>query len=353
MVLLDQREKQASILRNIQKYRNPVFDAYFAIADVCGDEIFFVLFLPFCVWVMGNHRLALHMAVLIPLCIGGGNYLKNIFQIPRPSGVWVADGVQRQDHGFPSTHTITAIAAPLYFFVYHYVDHAQAYAISMTAGIVMTFMWSSSVIFSRLYNGFHSPQDVAFGFVLGWVAFFSWYYYGRAMIDSWVFSVGKYIPMVTTILGGIILMWMHPRPLEPTPCVAETAVVVGTATGAVLSFQFLENYRGIGGFFEPVTSVATSAVVEWIRFYPVLFYITRYLLGAAVVLLVRILLKKNLKQLFQILGITSSAQNNEVPVKFSCYLVVSMTVLLLVPGLFVLAGLHNATDYCPYGTSCQ
>eukprot|EP01097_Dermamoeba_algensis_P004684 TRINITY_DN3022_c0_g1_i1.p1 TRINITY_DN3022_c0_g1~~TRINITY_DN3022_c0_g1_i1.p1 ORF type:complete len:405 (-),score=46.12 TRINITY_DN3022_c0_g1_i1:198-1412(-) len=220
--------EQPFILKLQQKLRNPFLDVYFRICSEFGEEIFFILLLPGSSW-LNSVRLSTHLSILLALSIGGGNFLKNYFHLPRPGPpVWTR--TRLEDHGFPSTHTMSALAFSSYLFYFLCVEAASP-LVHPAIGLMIAAFWFLNISFSRLYNGFHSPVDIIGGsliMTLLLVLFFN----TRDLVDRFCTTDNVFVPMTTFSLG-LLSLYLHPRPPTVNPVVGESALVIGVCFGSV------------------------------------------------------------------------------------------------------------------------
>jgi len=289
-LMLEEREREVQYLLKIQSYRNSFLDWYFFFASNLGEEFFYITFLPFSTWTLGNKEAAHFVILMLFFCVGLGNWLKNIFLIPRPPHprVWTPENKQKSDHGFPSTHTISFVGAPIYFMLYQYHDkvyRVQSYPFSFGTAAFLTFILAASVIFSRLYNGYHSPLDVGGGAIIGLITVTSWYISIRYWYDTFLMWNSFYAPMLALVIGASMVV-LHPRPNEPTAALPESGMLFGSAAGTTIGVQFggLIDYASILGVAPRVTF---PFLLE-----PVTLQITRFIVGILIVAILRDINKK-------------------------------------------------------------
>jgi sphingosine-1-phosphate phosphatase 2 len=344
--LLEERQREASWILAVQKYRNPVLDLYFYMISELCEELFYITFMPFTSWAYGR-RYTLDITMMIPLCIAGGNMLKNIFQIPRPfhADMYFPNGKQKQDHGLPSTHTIAQFVIPFYSFYYFYIERAHnipEYAIGYWPMLFFIIGWSASVIASRIYLAYHNPMDVISGFVFGVGLLFSYIYYLRYMFESWLLLSGPHI-FLATIAIGISFVLFHPTTDPPTPAIAESGLCLGTGFGVMCGFWISTNTA--------IRAYVPKAAFSVMEIFPALarsyglFLFWRFIIGSLVVIVVRFGCKAIAKKAL-------SYAQKPTPVmeglgKFFNYFCISICATVLCPMLFSLVGLALDCDYRP------
>ena len=86
---MEQVWKGTETLVRIQRHRNAVLDVYFQIFSFCAEEEFYLLVLPLLCWNV-DHALARRLMIVVCSGLLVGNFLKDIFRLPRPKSppVW-------------------------------------------------------------------------------------------------------------------------------------------------------------------------------------------------------------------------------------------------------------------------
>ncbi|ELP85340.1 sphingosine-1-phosphate phosphohydrolase, putative [Entamoeba invadens IP1] len=146
---------------DLQKKRNIFSDIFFLfITFIAGTGIYAVV-LPTTILFYPHPDFAIAcIAITFTSCynILVGNFIKNLFGLPRPFGEGLWSPVKEKDFGFPSTHTINAIANTG-FVVFALTDDTWLRVIYL--------VYAVCVAFSRMYMGVHSPADVLCGVTIG------------------------------------------------------------------------------------------------------------------------------------------------------------------------------------------
>lgn len=333
------------LINKPQRYRTPFLDKYFSIASMLGEEIFYILFLPLSAWVVSS-QFAVHLTMLLAMSVGGGNILKNLFKIPRPSHppVWVPNEAEK-DYGLPSTHTMTAITLPWYFVVYfNYLEPVHTLPSSV---LVLCCLWTVSVVMSRLYNGHHTPMDILAGAILGVGSVALWTFQLRHIVDSFVVD-NTYTGVFTMIGMGVSVLALHPLPPKVlTPAHAETGLVAGTSTGAFLGL-WLRVSNGPRVMYSLFSSQALP-VMPFVSEHLLLAALLRFVVGVLIVGTIRLVVKK-----LAIVGVLFCMDakyksgfkysDAEVAVKYITYNAVGWGATWLVPVVFAFIGLHLPVD---------
>lgn len=89
---------------------------FFASASSLGNEAFYLMFYPFCLWNV-DALLIRQVALVWCICMYVGQALKDYIRWPRPSAPPVVklESVYLQEFAMPSTHAISAAAIPFMF----------------------------------------------------------------------------------------------------------------------------------------------------------------------------------------------------------------------------------------------
>ncbi|EMS13603.1 sphingosine-1-phosphate phosphohydrolase [Entamoeba histolytica HM-3:IMSS] len=214
---------------SLQKKRNWITDCFYLfITLVAGTGIYaavlptIILFYPHPDYVMTV------IAITFTCCFNilVGNFIKNLFGLPRPYGEGLWAPVPEKDFGFPSTHTINAIANTG-FVVFALTDSIQ-YRIIFIIYVVC-------VSFSRMYMGVHSPADVCCGMLFGFIhLIFMVNFYQTVM---YIHSLPLMLPIFFMI--HVVILILMPRCKEYNPTPRRTAMICGCvfAASVVMSFD--------------------------------------------------------------------------------------------------------------------
>lgn len=297
------KKRGTKLILDIQSYRTPFLDKYFMFGSFCAEEDFYLIVLPVLFWNV-DHHMARTLTFTVCLGLGLGNYVKDLYLVPRPKGVWVpqhsksSDSTALRDFGFPSTHSLNGLTNPAFLIAYYVrtgvITTAEPYW-AMTIGLC-GLVWLVSLSFGRMYLGVHSPSDVEGGLVIG--AFFlgAVFYFGPAW-DEWV-TQGSW-PFGQVVIACIAFMLLSPQPRPRNPTFIQNVLVCGLVAGNVLG----SNLRAKGVFLpETMRLLAPLALApSWAHvagaYTPWVGAVVRTVVGYAVVLLLRIVAKTTLSLL--------------------------------------------------------
>jgi membrane-associated phospholipid phosphatase len=264
------------VILKIQQYRRPFLTSFMKGVAFLGEEEFYSALLPFIIWIC-DFRLGTLLAMLMALAFYLAGVLKNILCLPRPPRPPVTPIDKCKDWSLPSHHSILNVNVPWYIWLYIYIRFDWPSLWLLVAFMGVSF-WCFSILFSRLYLGVHSPADILVGGIVGCGLLVSW-----LRLDDWVYSIiGMQQFALSVVMIGLVLISIHPDPYPQTIILSESTtmlfVAVGTSVGAYLSHALNIDVRAI---FEKEAEVVH---IHW--------YLLRYVIGMAVVLIVQLTLSR-------------------------------------------------------------
>jgi membrane-associated phospholipid phosphatase len=287
---LKQVETGTHTILALQQRRSPILDVIMQTASFCAEEEFYLIVLPILFWTI-DYFLARRVTLIVVSGLFVGNVIKDMFQLPRPTGVWRPshnlDSTQLADFGFPSTHAMNSVTNSLYT-VYHYRQQllvqqqppSSTNIILPAAALLLAFSYVTILSISRLYLGAHTPTDVRGGLGLGiivLVVFCS----GVDYFDSFISRQNPWHIFWLFFPISITLLLLCPQPRPPTPTFLQNSLLVGLGWGLLAGSRFADEY----GLSSNETSASKSS-------YGIPFIIVTTILGFIIVMTVRIVVKQ-------------------------------------------------------------
>lgn len=213
----------------IQRHRNPFWDFFFKFATFCGDKLFYFTMVPSLFWlgIPEFTRLGRSMVLLLTLAVYIGNFLKELFALPRPPSPPVWRNKREHDYGLPSAHTMSSLSASIFLVIHLVRDGFLPLNFFTIAGICV---WVFSVAGSRLYLGHHSPADVVAGTCIG-LSLTAFWLKNEDLVDIFI-TKHPSVP-IAAVLVLFFLTMIHPRSVDGTPSYGRSVAILGLASGVV------------------------------------------------------------------------------------------------------------------------
>ncbi|CAK8678114.1 sphingosine-1-phosphate phosphatase 1-like [Clavelina lepadiformis] len=128
-----------------------------------AGEPFYYIFFPACSWIF-EITLSRRTLMMLTASMYIGQSLKDVLKKPRPSSPPVIrmDEKYETEYGMPSTHTMCGVTAPFSLLLVA----SKFYQMPLHQGIVLSGIWSSAVMISRVYLGMHSIMETCTGAIL-------------------------------------------------------------------------------------------------------------------------------------------------------------------------------------------
>lgn len=217
----------------IQQYRTPFLDIFWRCVTVLGNELIYLVALPYLFWNVSVH-MVYHVVCIWAAGFYFGNGLKNMLRLPRPP----CPPVQRMEHdyeneyGFPSTHALNAFTLPVTIAISLCWASIQAGAYAdLMQPLAIALCFAAAVSFSRLYLGVHSPADLCGGFLLGIVLLLGWFCTGLA--DFLEHASRWPSPFMPLVFVGITLVSLACFPIRTmnNPSFADVTAINSTTCG--------------------------------------------------------------------------------------------------------------------------
>lgn len=198
-----------SFLYALESIRNSVFDVFFSIITLCGEETIFMAVGMIVFWCINKYQGYFLLSVgFLGTVIN--QFLKMLFRIPRP---WVRDPnftivSSAEDaasgYSFPSGHTQTSVG--LFGGIARW-NKNTALRITMIALCVL-------VPFSRMYLGVHTPADVLVSIALALLLVFVGYPLFKKAEKSPKTMYTILLVMTAVVLAFLCFVCFYPFPAE-------------------------------------------------------------------------------------------------------------------------------------------
>ena len=141
----------------IQQVESPLLDSFFRVITSLGDELFYLLFLPFLLWCV-DFYLGIRVGIIFLLSVYVNTGLKEIFQQPRPFDILAEiQKVHASGYGFPSGHAQSSLV------VWGSMAYWEKQIWIRNLSVLLILL----IGFSRIYLGVHFPTDILGGWLFG------------------------------------------------------------------------------------------------------------------------------------------------------------------------------------------
>jgi membrane-associated phospholipid phosphatase len=251
----------------IQQSRNGVLDIFWRCVTVFGNEIMYLLLLPFLFWNVST-LMVYHVVLLWAFGFWIGNALKDTFRLPRPSCPPVSrlERDYEAEFGLPSTHAVNALTlpfaivvslhwryfvrlvndsyAPMHYRIEESVGTAAAAAAaaaqldgeaySFFASLAAVALVCALICFSRLYLGVHTPIDIYVGLGVAGALLALWFLLGmHNIVLVFVTSQSPWMPPLS-VSFALGLLWLYPRPSMSNPAFVDVVGIWATMSGIMV-----------------------------------------------------------------------------------------------------------------------
>ncbi|XP_010131838.1 PREDICTED: sphingosine-1-phosphate phosphatase 1, partial [Buceros rhinoceros silvestris] len=134
----------------------------FSLGTELGNELFYFLFFPFCIWNL-DAWLGRRLVIIWVWVMYLGQCTKDVIRWPRPASPPAVklEVFYNSEYSMPSTHAMSGTAIPLALLLLSY----GRWQYPLMFGLILAFCWSFLVCCSRIYMGMHSILDVIAGFL--------------------------------------------------------------------------------------------------------------------------------------------------------------------------------------------
>jgi len=225
----------------VQRGRTDLKTKFFKFASMSGNQNFFVSFFPIFFFCFDTNSLGRSILILAGFCVYINNWFKDYLCLPRP-----LPPCERLVHhglfefGMPSTHTTTAFSLSLYLLLALVPMHTTAFIY----GLIACFLYTFLVSHSRIYLGMHTLADTFGGVIIGALLIYVWHFLGLSVVVEHWMTHNDYLYVSFVILAtGVVLLLLHPEPVEFCPCFEDSACFVGSVCGTIIGCLFHEGHQ--------------------------------------------------------------------------------------------------------------
>ncbi|XP_053143418.1 sphingosine-1-phosphate phosphatase 1 [Hemicordylus capensis] len=163
----------------------------FSLGTELGNELFYILFFPFCIWNV-DAWLGRRLIIVWVWVMYLGQCTKDVIRWPRPASPPVVklEVFYNSEYSMPSTHAMSGTAIPATLFLFSY----GRWQFPLMYGVILAICWCALVCFSRIYMGMHSILDVIAGFLYA-ILILAVFLPAVDLVDSFNLSY-KYAPLI-------------------------------------------------------------------------------------------------------------------------------------------------------------
>lgn len=226
--------------RHQRLVRRPWLDRYFVNTSLLGTHSFFLVFLPMIFW-LGSPRFGRGLINVLAFGVYLSSAIKDLFCVPRPYSPPVTRltvGTHHLEYGFPSTHSTNSVSIALY--IYLWIRKIRQAADPTEATLFDSWLWEAgllfygtSVVYGRIYAGMHSIIDCIAGSALGaLITAVQWKFFDH--IEQFV-KINSWSVPAAIIPAGLLMVSVHPQPVDDCPCFEDAIAFVSVAMGVALA----------------------------------------------------------------------------------------------------------------------
>ncbi|MCO5599915.1 hypothetical protein L7F22_054022 [Adiantum nelumboides] len=218
--------------------RSPRLDRFFVYTSLVGSHSFFLIFLPISFWLV-SARFSRGLVNVLAFGVYFSSAIKDALCVPRPYSPPVTRlviGTFHLEYGFLSTHSTNCISVVLYCYLWLKEVRLTLDPSSIMHGIgweIGLSIYAIAVVYGRLYSGMHSIMDIIAGCALGalvttaqWVLF--------EPLEIMMETGGLKVP-ITLFFAVLIMVTVHPQPLDDCPCFEDAIAFLAVVLGIFLS----------------------------------------------------------------------------------------------------------------------
>ncbi|MHA1719950.1 MAG: phosphatase PAP2 family protein [Promethearchaeota archaeon] len=223
---------------------NNILYAIFNIITNFGDENLYIVF--FCLFYFGiDKKFAKRLIIGFLISLHITDFLKNLFQDPRPLSNMGVDGPKADGYGFPSGHTSGSMS----FYGYTYFSFLEEEKKRRIPIQIFAIFLMITVPLSRLIIGVHDLQDVVGGFIIGFLVITAYMYFEpkiSEIFEKWSLNKKIWMGLAFSVglwaLSSMILYLLNSNLVDLKQSIQDLGVSCGILMGAAISFPIEEKY---------------------------------------------------------------------------------------------------------------
>ncbi|XP_020665452.3 sphingosine-1-phosphate phosphatase 1 [Pogona vitticeps] len=317
--------------------RSPLLYYLFSFGTELGNELFYILFFPFCIWNL-NAWLGRRLIIIWVWVMYLGQCTKDVIRWPRPASPPVVklEIFYNSEYSMPSTHAMSGTAIPMALVLFSYGQ----WQYPLIYGLILIVCWCSLVCCSRIYMGMHSILDVIAGFFYA-VLILAVFLPAVDLVDRFNVTC-KYAPLIIISLHLALGIFSFTLDTWSTSR-GDTAQILGCGAGVACGSHV--NY--LLGLMPDLPPEMFPLVTPSLTVTLVGKAMLRLLIGVVLLLLVKTGMKKitiplackifnvpcgNIQQARQRMEV-------ELPYRYFTYGMVGFSLAFLIPALFHVMGL--------------
>lgn len=242
--------------------RTPALDSYFAITANLGTHTFFMIGLPILFW-CGNPAFGKGLVHILAEGVFFSGFIKDMLSLPRPLSPPLQritmSGSVALEYGFPSTHSANAVSVAVYGLLLLRSPDCTFAPATRIALESLGYFYAASIIIGRLYCGMHGFADVIVGSVMGAIISLIEFYYAP-IFEASLHASGWAAPL-TVALIIIILVRIHPEPVDDCPCFDDSVAFSGVIIGVEMASWRTGATKYVGPFPGLSWPIMTARIV--------------------------------------------------------------------------------------------
>lgn len=233
-------DSELPLLKYIQSFHNYWLTWYFLLTANVGSHTFYVLILPFPLW-LGSLHLARDLVIVLGLGIYFTGFVKDLLCLPRPHSPplkrLTMSHYTSKEYGCPSSHSANATSVCIFLFLHISHNHSMNVSVKPALYCALAVYWLS-LICGRMYCGMHGLIDVTLGCAIGLFTVFV-RLFTQPFWDKLCMTVTSSFTPILIISWYYFLIYIHPTPAEPCPCFEDSIAFIAVLLGLDLGFWSL------------------------------------------------------------------------------------------------------------------